>query len=144
VHTLANPGDPIQAAQGVGVVNMEGELAAVIGKRTACLTAENALDHVLGYTVVNDVTNADQGSIDEKSRPALTTRPWGRGSKPRLRIPKTSAPWQSLLYQCGRVQVLVTERKLDAKGRRREVPPPSFTVRPPAFLERNDGGPVLS
>jgi 2-keto-4-pentenoate hydratase/2-oxohepta-3-ene-1,7-dioic acid hydratase in catechol pathway len=66
VHTLANPGDPIQAAQGVGVVNMEGELAAVIGKRAACLTAENALDHVLGYTVVNDVTNADQGSIDEK------------------------------------------------------------------------------
>lgn len=66
VHTLANPGDRIHAAQGVGVVNVEGELAAVIGKRAARLTAGNALDHVLGYTVVNDVTNVDQGQIDER------------------------------------------------------------------------------
>lgn len=66
VHTLANPGDRIHAAQGVGVVNVEGELAAVIGKRAARLTADNAVDHVLGYTVVNDVTNVDQGQIDEK------------------------------------------------------------------------------
>lgn len=66
VHTLANPGDDIQATRGVGVVNVEGELAAVIGKRATRLTSDNAKDHVLGYTVANDVTNADQGLIDER------------------------------------------------------------------------------
>ncbi|MBT2515015.1 fumarylacetoacetate hydrolase family protein [Arthrobacter sp. ISL-30] len=67
VHTIANPGDGITASRGVGTVNVEGELAVVIGKRAANLTAENVLDHVLGYTVVNDVTNVDQGLHDEKN-----------------------------------------------------------------------------
>ncbi|MFJ5956125.1 fumarylacetoacetate hydrolase family protein [Paenarthrobacter sp. NPDC092416] len=66
VHTVAGPGDDIAAVRGVGTVNIEGELAAVIGKRADKLTAENALDHVLGYSVVNDVTNVDQNQIDEK------------------------------------------------------------------------------
>lgn len=66
VHTLANPGDPIQSARGLGTVNVEGELAAVIGKRANRLTADNAIDHVLGYTVANDVTNVDQELIDER------------------------------------------------------------------------------
>lgn len=59
MQTLADPEAPIHAASGVGVVKVEGELAAVIGKRAARLTPENALDHVLGYTVANDVTNVD-------------------------------------------------------------------------------------
>lgn len=66
IHTLAGPGAPIRAARGVGVVNVEGELAAVIGKRASRLTSVNALDHVLGYTIANDVTNADQGLVDER------------------------------------------------------------------------------
>lgn len=66
VHTIANPGDPIEAARGAGVVNVEGELAVVIGRRSASLTAENAMDHVLGFTAANDVTNVDQGLIDER------------------------------------------------------------------------------
>jgi 2-keto-4-pentenoate hydratase/2-oxohepta-3-ene-1,7-dioic acid hydratase in catechol pathway len=67
VHTVAGPGDEIAAARGVGTVIVEGELAAVIGKRSANLTLENALDHVLGFTAVNDVTNLDQGQIDERN-----------------------------------------------------------------------------
>ena len=66
VHTVAGPGDEIGAVRGVGVVNVEGELAAVVGKRAEKLTPGNALSHVLGYTVVNDVTNVDQNQIDEK------------------------------------------------------------------------------
>lgn len=66
VHTLANPGDHIELAQDVGEVHAEGELAVVIRKRTTGLTAEDAMDYVLGYTIANDVTNADQGLIDEK------------------------------------------------------------------------------
>ncbi|MEV7648204.1 fumarylacetoacetate hydrolase family protein [Arthrobacter sp. NPDC089319] len=66
LHTLANPGDPIRITRGIGTVNVEGELAAVIGKRAAHLTTDNARDHVLGYTVANDVTNADLGQADER------------------------------------------------------------------------------
>ncbi|BCW80887.1 fumarylacetoacetate hydrolase family protein [Arthrobacter sp. NicSoilC5] len=67
VHTVAGPGDTITAARGQGTVNAEGELAVVIGRTAANLTVENALDHVLGYTCVNDVTNVDQNAVDERN-----------------------------------------------------------------------------
>ncbi|MDT0169258.1 fumarylacetoacetate hydrolase family protein [Pseudarthrobacter sp. BRE9] len=67
VHTIANPGDTVTAARNRGNVNAEGELAVVIGKTAANLTAEEALDHVLGYTCVNDVTNVDQNAVDERN-----------------------------------------------------------------------------
>lgn len=66
VHTIAAPGAVIEATRDVGTVNIEGELAAIIGKSASKLTADNALDHVLGYTVVNDVTNVEQNQVDEK------------------------------------------------------------------------------
>lgn len=66
VHTLANPGDHIEAARGAGTVTVEAELAVVIGKRAIRLTAASAQDHVLGYTAANDVTNADLGLTDER------------------------------------------------------------------------------
>ena len=51
----------------MGTVNIEGELAVVIGRDTEGLTLENAFDYVLGYTVVNDVTNVDRNAVDEKT-----------------------------------------------------------------------------
>lgn len=66
VHTIAVPGADIIATRGAGTVNIEGELAVVIGKRAENLTLENALEYVLGYTVVNDVTNVEQNQVDEK------------------------------------------------------------------------------
>ncbi|OFI38376.1 fumarylacetoacetate hydrolase [Arthrobacter sp. SW1] len=66
VHTIAAPGADIIATRGAGTVNIEGELAVVIGKRAENLTLENALEYVLGYTVVNDVTNVEQNQVDEK------------------------------------------------------------------------------
>ena len=41
----------------VSKVDYEGELAMVIGRRCRHLTGGNALDHVLGYTVANDVSD---------------------------------------------------------------------------------------
>jgi 2-keto-4-pentenoate hydratase/2-oxohepta-3-ene-1,7-dioic acid hydratase in catechol pathway len=38
-------------------VDYEGELAVVIGKGGIGISRENALDHVFGYTIVNDVTS---------------------------------------------------------------------------------------
>lgn len=67
VHTVANPQDVIVAARNRGAVNIEGELAVVIGKSATLLTAGNALEHVLGFTCVNDVTNVDQGAVDERN-----------------------------------------------------------------------------
>jgi 2-keto-4-pentenoate hydratase/2-oxohepta-3-ene-1,7-dioic acid hydratase in catechol pathway len=67
VHTVAGPGDAIGAVRNHGTVNAEGELAVVIGRTAAKLTAENALEHVLGYTCVNDVTNVDQNAVDERN-----------------------------------------------------------------------------
>jgi len=67
VHTVAGTGDSVTAVRGVGTVNIEGELAVVIGKPASNLTLENAFDAVLGYTVANDVTNVDQGALDERN-----------------------------------------------------------------------------
>ncbi|AZZ50244.1 DUF2437 domain-containing protein [Rathayibacter rathayi] len=55
-HTLAGPGDPILLDAGIGPVNVEGELALVIGRTARHLTPAGALEHVLGVTVANDVT----------------------------------------------------------------------------------------
>jgi 2-keto-4-pentenoate hydratase/2-oxohepta-3-ene-1,7-dioic acid hydratase in catechol pathway len=67
VRTVVGPGDPIRARRDVGTVNIEGELAVVVGRDTEGLTLENAFDYVFGYTVVNDVTNVDRNAVDEKT-----------------------------------------------------------------------------
>ncbi|VXB52971.1 Fumarylacetoacetate hydrolase [Arthrobacter sp. 9V] len=66
VRTLADPEDKIRVRRGDGAVIAEGELAVVIGKRSTELTYENAREHILGYTIANDVTNVDQALIDER------------------------------------------------------------------------------
>jgi len=45
-------------------VEMEGELALIIGKRAKNVKEENALDYVFGYTVFNDVTARDLTKTD--------------------------------------------------------------------------------
>jgi 2-keto-4-pentenoate hydratase/2-oxohepta-3-ene-1,7-dioic acid hydratase in catechol pathway len=42
-----------------GTTDYEGEMGVVIGKPARNVSAENALDHVFGWTVVNDVTARD-------------------------------------------------------------------------------------
>lgn len=67
VRTVAADGDEIVLAPDAGAVVVEGELAVVIGSTATRLTVENALDHVLGYTIVNDVTSGDRNAIDNKN-----------------------------------------------------------------------------
>ncbi len=52
--TVRLPGAAISAQ-----IDYEAELAIVIGKGGRNITRENAMDHVFGYTVVNDVTARD-------------------------------------------------------------------------------------
>ena len=54
----------------------ELELAAVIGKRAFRVTPEEALDHVFGYTMVNDITTREL--VFRKDMPAIGSD-WFRG-----------------------------------------------------------------
>jgi len=58
---ILDPGAPIQIPRKLvsTQVDYEGELAIIIGKNCLNATRENALDHVLGYTVANDVSARD-------------------------------------------------------------------------------------
>jgi 2-keto-4-pentenoate hydratase/2-oxohepta-3-ene-1,7-dioic acid hydratase in catechol pathway len=56
---LSASGDPIVYPPISERVDWEGELGVVIGKRCRNVTTEEAMDYVLGYTCVNDVTARD-------------------------------------------------------------------------------------
>jgi len=58
---VQHPGEPIELPRNIPSekVDYEGELAVVIGRRCRDATPANALDHVLGYTVANDVSARD-------------------------------------------------------------------------------------
>jgi 2-keto-4-pentenoate hydratase/2-oxohepta-3-ene-1,7-dioic acid hydratase in catechol pathway len=57
--SLIGPGEPIILPPQSKQVEHEAELAVVIGKRGRWIQPENAMDHVFGYTIANDVTARD-------------------------------------------------------------------------------------
>lgn len=57
--SIAGPGETIWLPPQSQQVEHEGELAVVIGKRGRWLEPDKAQDHILGYTVANDVTARD-------------------------------------------------------------------------------------
>lgn len=56
---VIGPGDTIVRPRISEQTEYEGELAVVIGKVAKNVSAADALDHVLGYTIANDVTARD-------------------------------------------------------------------------------------
>lgn len=63
------PYDPIVLGN-VGRVDFEGELLAVVGVGGKNIAEDNALKHIAGYTLFNDVTARDmQRAAQEKKRP---------------------------------------------------------------------------
>lgn len=63
--SLVGPGDPIVLPRYSQRVEHEGEIAMVIGRKAAHLSdSDDALDYVLGYTCVNDVTARDLQKAD--------------------------------------------------------------------------------
>jgi 2-keto-4-pentenoate hydratase/2-oxohepta-3-ene-1,7-dioic acid hydratase in catechol pathway len=57
---LAGPGDTIRRPGAYqGKIVYEGELGIVIGKRCKEVSPEQAVEHIFGYTCVNDVTAVD-------------------------------------------------------------------------------------
>ena len=63
-NSWLNPGEPIRHPGGDAKVVFEGELGIVIGKRCTKVAPQDALAHVFGYTVANDVTAVDVLSRD--------------------------------------------------------------------------------
>lgn len=61
---LIGNGDGIARPHGYLRVDYEGELGVVIGSRACRVSPEAALDHVLGYVCVNDVTVRDLQTRD--------------------------------------------------------------------------------
>ncbi|MHB8505809.1 MAG: fumarylacetoacetate hydrolase family protein [Acidimicrobiales bacterium] len=78
---LCGPSDPIVVAPELaGALDYEAELVAVIGRPGSAIAVADALDHVAGYSVLNDTTARDlQRTHGQwylgKSLPAAT--PWG-------------------------------------------------------------------
>ena len=53
---INGPFDPIKLPEGAQVVDSEAELAVVIGKQASKVVKANAMEHVAGFTMINDVT----------------------------------------------------------------------------------------
>jgi 2-keto-4-pentenoate hydratase/2-oxohepta-3-ene-1,7-dioic acid hydratase in catechol pathway len=58
-NSLCGAHDPIVLPRTSAEVDFEGELAVVIGRRAKHVAAADALDHVAGYSVFDDVTARD-------------------------------------------------------------------------------------
>ncbi|MEJ5377539.1 MAG: fumarylacetoacetate hydrolase family protein [bacterium] len=61
---VIGPGESIRLPSASQRVDYEAELAVVLAKRTYCVSEKEALDHVWGYTCLNDVTARDLQAKD--------------------------------------------------------------------------------
>lgn len=66
-NTLCGPEDNIIYPQMTEELGYEVELAFIIGKKGRFITEEKAYDHIVGYTVFNDVSASDLTSKDKIS-----------------------------------------------------------------------------
>lgn len=83
--------DFIRIPSWAGAIHYEGELAVIIGKGGRNISEEDAYDHVLGYTIMNDVTaRAMQGKDGQwtRSKSFDTFAPLGPAILIAKRLPK--------------------------------------------------------
>lgn len=55
--SLIGHGQPVIVKTSYGITHPEPELAVIIGKGGASISEQDALSHVFGYTIINDVTS---------------------------------------------------------------------------------------
>ncbi len=58
-NTIVDPGEPVLRPRGEKTLDWEVELGVVMGRTARHVKREQALDHVYGYTIVNDVSARD-------------------------------------------------------------------------------------
>jgi 2-keto-4-pentenoate hydratase/2-oxohepta-3-ene-1,7-dioic acid hydratase in catechol pathway len=61
---VIGPGEPIELPAVTGELDYEGELCVIIGERSKGVKAADALDHIGGFTVINDVSARDLQSAE--------------------------------------------------------------------------------
>lgn len=87
-NTVVADGDPVVRPATTHALDLEAELAVVIGRRARRVEAAHALDHVAGYAAANDISARDlQGS-----RPALREGERGDGQWLRAKGSDTFLP----------------------------------------------------
>jgi 2,4-didehydro-3-deoxy-L-rhamnonate hydrolase len=62
--TVVGPGEPILLPPDVGNITYEAELAVVIGRLALSISPAQAMRHVAGYTIHNDVSGSDLVKTD--------------------------------------------------------------------------------
>ena len=65
-NAVTHPGAPVRQPSITDQLDFECELAVVIGRRATRVAPEDALDHVFGYTILNDVTARDLQRADRQ------------------------------------------------------------------------------
>jgi 2-keto-4-pentenoate hydratase/2-oxohepta-3-ene-1,7-dioic acid hydratase in catechol pathway len=68
---VIGPDEPVVIPKDAGRVDHEVELAAIIGKGGRNISCKKAVEHIAGYTILNDVTARDM-----QSRDMAASRPW--------------------------------------------------------------------
>jgi 2-keto-4-pentenoate hydratase/2-oxohepta-3-ene-1,7-dioic acid hydratase in catechol pathway len=92
-------GEPIVRPAGTCALDLEVELGVVIGRRASRVRRADALEHVLGYVVVNDVSARDwQGS-----KPALAPGEHGDGQWLRAKGSDTFLPMGPVLVSADEI-----------------------------------------
>jgi 2-keto-4-pentenoate hydratase/2-oxohepta-3-ene-1,7-dioic acid hydratase in catechol pathway len=64
-NTVAAHGDDLTLPAGKERIDHEAELGVVIGERASEVAADDAMDHVAGFTCVNDVSNRDDQDVEQ-------------------------------------------------------------------------------
>lgn len=65
-NAVVGSGQPVRIPPITDQVDYEAELGVVIGRRATAVSVDDALDHVLGYTCVNDVSARDLQFADQQ------------------------------------------------------------------------------
>ncbi len=65
-NAVADPGQVITRPRATDKLDLECELGVVIGRRASRIGRDQALEHVFGYTIVNDVTMRDLQKEDRQ------------------------------------------------------------------------------
>ena len=103
--TVVGPGDKILIPPVARAIDWEGELAVVIGRKAKGVKAKQALRHVAGYTVMNDVSERKlQIKKRSESRPKDTWFDWLNGKWLDTFAPQ--GPWMVTADQIPDPQVL--------------------------------------
>jgi acylpyruvate hydrolase len=72
-NAISDPGAQLVRPRATDKLDLECELAVVIGRRASQVAPDRALDHVFGYTVLNDVTARD---LQREDRQWLRAKSW--------------------------------------------------------------------